>query len=113
MRWESPHPRGSARECMRSASSVFRLRASRVAASTAEALFCRWKTPRTGPLVRQNSASAVEAATREALNENTEDADRIRPLLSLVGVAIPPHQCSSISHFQIATRSSTSAPSRH
>src|SRR4051794_39829422 len=38
---------------------------------------CRWKTPRSGPLVRQNSAETVEIATRRALAGSTSERARM------------------------------------
>jgi hypothetical protein len=49
-------------------------------------LICRWKTPRSKPLVESNSAEAVEAATREAFAASDEER-RIESLLSLRGVS--------------------------
>src|SRR6478672_7748111 len=37
---------------------------------------CRWKTPRSGPLVRANSAVAVEAQTRIALAGASSERQR-------------------------------------
>jgi hypothetical protein len=50
---------------------------------------CRWKTPRSGPLVRRNASPAVEAATREGLDERNGERERIEALLSLSGVGWP------------------------
>jgi hypothetical protein len=50
---------------------------------------CRWKTPRSGPLVRRNRALAVEVATREGLDVNAGERERIEALLSLRGVGWP------------------------
>jgi hypothetical protein len=50
---------------------------------------CRWKTPRSGPLVRQNDAESVEAATRVALDERSAERERAEALLSLRGVGWP------------------------
>lgn len=47
---------------------------------------CRWKTPRSEPLVEMNSAEVVEASTGRALNELTTERDRIAALRSLRGV---------------------------
>ena len=47
---------------------------------------CRWKTPRSGPLVAQNSAEVVEARTRVALNPGTGERERLVALRSLRGV---------------------------
>ncbi|MGN6169736.1 MAG: hypothetical protein ACTHQQ_16425 [Solirubrobacteraceae bacterium] len=46
----------------------------------------RWKTPRSAPLVAQNTAAEVKAATRIALAPDTEDRERMRALQSLRGV---------------------------
>jgi hypothetical protein len=50
---------------------------------------CRWKTPRSAPLVAQNGAAAVEAATRVALGETSGERERVEALLSLRGVGWP------------------------
>jgi hypothetical protein len=50
---------------------------------------CRWKTPRSGPLVRRNRAPSVEAATRAALHEENGERERAEALLSLRGVGWP------------------------
>jgi hypothetical protein len=50
---------------------------------------CRWKTPRSGPLVATNSASEVETATRVALSEGSTERDRMQSLRSLAGVEFP------------------------
>jgi hypothetical protein len=50
---------------------------------------CRWKTPRSAPLVAQNSSESVEAATRVALSEDSGDDERMNALLSLRGVGWP------------------------
>jgi hypothetical protein len=50
---------------------------------------CRWKTPRSAPLVAQNSSESVEAATRVALSEESDDRERMEALLSLRGVGWP------------------------
>lgn len=47
---------------------------------------CRWKTPRSGPLVAQNSTDLVEARTRVALSETSAERERIEALRSLWGV---------------------------
>jgi hypothetical protein len=47
---------------------------------------CRWKTPRSAPLVAQNPAANVKAATRIAVAPDTEDRERMRALRSLRGV---------------------------
>jgi hypothetical protein len=50
---------------------------------------CRWKTPRSAPLVAQNSARAVVAATRTALSGAAAERERMDALLSLRGVGWP------------------------
>ena len=50
---------------------------------------CRWKTPRSAPLVAQNSAGVVRAATHVALSETATERARIEALLSLRGVGWP------------------------
>jgi hypothetical protein len=50
---------------------------------------CRWKTPRSGPLVAQNSAGSVETLTRVALSETSSEQERIEALRSLRGVGWP------------------------
>jgi hypothetical protein len=50
---------------------------------------CRWKTPRSAPLVAQNTTSAVRAATGLALGRAESERNRIEPLLSLRGVGWP------------------------
>ena len=50
---------------------------------------CRWKTPRSAPLVAQNSSDSVEAWTRVALGETGSDRERIKALQSLRGVGVP------------------------
>jgi hypothetical protein len=47
---------------------------------------CRWKTPRSAPLVAANSADVVEALTRLALNDTSAERERIDALRSLRGV---------------------------
>jgi hypothetical protein len=47
---------------------------------------CRWKTPRSGPLVAENSADAVEAVTRVALAGTSSERRRVDALRSLRGV---------------------------
>lgn len=47
---------------------------------------CRWKTPRSAPLVALNSAASVEAATRVALSETSGERERVEALRSLRGV---------------------------
>ena len=50
---------------------------------------CRWKTPRSAPLVERNSGDAVEASTRVALGEAGSDRARVKALQSLRGVGLP------------------------
>jgi hypothetical protein len=50
---------------------------------------CRWKTPRSAPLVAQNSAGSVETATRAALSKDAGERERVEALLSLRGVGWP------------------------
>lgn len=50
---------------------------------------CRWKTPRSAPLVALNSANSVEATTREALAETGSDSEPVKELRSLQGVGLP------------------------
>jgi hypothetical protein len=50
---------------------------------------CRWKTPRSGPLVRRNSSPVVEAATRTALDDENGERARAEALLALRGVGWP------------------------
>jgi hypothetical protein len=57
---------------------------------------CRWKTPRTQPLVRQNPPEIVEAVTRAALESRREDV-KINVLRALRGVSWP--TASVILHF--------------
>jgi hypothetical protein len=47
---------------------------------------CRWKTPRSAPLVAQNSSDSVEDKTRVALTESSSERERIEALRSLRGV---------------------------
>ena len=47
---------------------------------------CRWKTPRSAPLVALNSAESVEASTRVALSSASSERERIDALRSLRGV---------------------------
>jgi len=49
---------------------------------------CAWKSPRSKPLVAQNDAAAIEAATHAAFGEQDE-AKRMDALLRLDGVGIP------------------------
>jgi hypothetical protein len=48
---------------------------------------CRWKTPRSGPLVAENSADIVEAQTAVALSPTASERQRVEALRSLRGVA--------------------------
>jgi hypothetical protein len=50
---------------------------------------CRWKTPRSGPLVATNTAREVEIATRTALSEAGTERERTDALRSLAGVEFP------------------------
>lgn len=50
---------------------------------------CRWKTPRSAPLVAQNSSEIVEASTRAALSETGDERERVEMLLTLRGVGWP------------------------
>ena len=50
---------------------------------------CRWKTPRSAPLVARNSAEEVEASTRLALSPASDEHERMDALLSLHGVGWP------------------------
>jgi hypothetical protein len=50
---------------------------------------CRWKTPRSVPLVVQNSAATVQGVTRVALSETSSERQRIEALRSLRGVGWP------------------------
>lgn len=50
---------------------------------------CRWKTPRSAPLVASNSAESIEAATRVALSESGTERERMDALRSLRGVGWP------------------------
>ena len=63
---------------------------------------CRWKTPRSAPLVAQNSAAEVKAASRIALAQGTEDRERMRALRGLAGV-----DWATASAFTSPTQSST------
>lgn len=47
---------------------------------------CRWKTPRSGPLVARNSAGVVRARTRVALSPRSGERERVEALRSLHGV---------------------------
>jgi hypothetical protein len=48
---------------------------------------CRWKTPRSGPLVVRNSAGRVRRATAIALRDVTPETERMAALRGLDGVA--------------------------
>jgi hypothetical protein len=48
---------------------------------------CRWKTPRSGPLVAENSADFVEAQTGVALSATAGERRRLDALRALRGVA--------------------------
>jgi Family of unknown function (DUF6308) len=50
---------------------------------------CRWKTPRSAPLVARNSAEDVESSTAVALSETSSERERIDALRSLRGVGWP------------------------
>ena len=50
---------------------------------------CRWKTPRSRPLVALNTAASVEEATRIAISEATGERERMEALRSLSGVGWP------------------------
>lgn len=50
---------------------------------------CRWKTPRSAPLVAENTDAAVEASTRAALSGAGTERQRIEALLTLRGVGFP------------------------
>jgi hypothetical protein len=50
---------------------------------------CRWKTPRSAPLVALNTAAAVKKATGVALGATGTERDRLDALLSLQGVGWP------------------------
>jgi hypothetical protein len=50
------------------------------------AAICRWKTPRSAPLVALNASEAVETATATALRPATTERSRIAALRSLRGV---------------------------
>lgn len=47
---------------------------------------CRWKTPRSAPLVARNTAAQVEAATRAALAPGRSAGERMQALRTLHGV---------------------------
>jgi hypothetical protein len=50
---------------------------------------CRWKTPRSGPLVATNSGVEIETATRIALSSASTEHERMEALRSLAGVEFP------------------------
>jgi Family of unknown function (DUF6308) len=50
---------------------------------------CRWKTPRSAPLVARNSAEDVASRTALALSETSSERERIDALRSLHGVGWP------------------------
>ena len=50
---------------------------------------CRWKTPRSTPLVARHTESAVREATRTALAGSTPERGRMMALRSLHGVEWP------------------------
>ena len=50
---------------------------------------CRWKTPRSAPLVARNNAEDVIASTAVALSATTSERERIDALRSLHGVGWP------------------------
>jgi hypothetical protein len=47
---------------------------------------CRWKTPRSGPLVDENSADTVVTQTKIALSSTASERQRLAALRSLRGV---------------------------
>lgn len=50
---------------------------------------CRWKTPRSAPLVARNGAKAVVSLTGVALSETSSERERTDALRSLRGVGWP------------------------
>jgi hypothetical protein len=50
---------------------------------------CRWKTPRSGPLVALNKADEVRTATRIALGKDSTEHERMHALRDLHGVEWP------------------------
>jgi hypothetical protein len=60
------------------------------------ALVCRWKSPRSGPLVARNGPAAIRRATAAAL-ASTDDGERMAALLALEGVGVP--TASVLLHF--------------
>jgi hypothetical protein len=74
---------------------------------------CRWKTPRSSPLVAQNTAESVEGSTRVALATDSSEPSGWRRYCrceASVG-RLPPSSCTSPT--EIVTRFSTSARSTH
>jgi hypothetical protein len=63
---------------------------------------CRWKTPRSAPLVALNSAEDVVSRTAVALSEGSSERERIDALRSLRGVGWP--TASVLSHFAYPDR---------
>jgi hypothetical protein len=61
------------------------------------ALICAWKTPRSRPLVAENAAGEIEAATRRALAADATERERVDALTGLHGVGIP--SASALLHF--------------
>jgi hypothetical protein len=57
---------------------------------------CRWKSPRSAPLVARNGSAAIRRQTGAALAA-TDEAERMRALLSLDGVGVP--TASVLLHF--------------
>jgi len=57
---------------------------------------CRWKSPRSGPLVARNGAAAIRRQTAAALAA-TDDGERMAALLELEGVGVP--TASVLLHF--------------
>jgi hypothetical protein len=47
---------------------------------------CRWKTPRSGPLVAENCTDTVEALTRVGLSDTSSERQRVDALRTLRGV---------------------------
>jgi hypothetical protein len=47
---------------------------------------CRWKTPRSGPLVARNSVAEVKRATLTASSDGSDESERMRALRELDGV---------------------------
>jgi hypothetical protein len=63
---------------------------------------CRWKTPRSAPLVALNSAEDVVSRTAVALSEGSSERERIDALRSLRGVGWP--TASVLLHFAYPDR---------